>query len=665
MTQTKKFSQFNGPDPIQAGDIVVGLRNGPDGLDNWQFTGVGGGGAVTEIINQDTTGLKVGDWVSYSQSLGYYVPGLADSPEHAEISGVVLNIIVNATNGSFTLQQAGYIPSGTPGFDGPFDVSGVYFLSAITPGAQDINEPTINGNVRLPVFRADSTTSGWVIDLKTGIIVGTPSPIPPGGGGGTGVTTIINQDTRGLSVGQWVSYSVGAGFYIPAIATTPETAEVSGVVLNIIVNGAMGSFTLQQAGYIPAGTPGFSGFSTTGVYFLSESVAGEQSLTEPVVNGHVRLPVFRADSADSGWVLDLKTGVVIGTPAPIPPDGGGGDGTNIVEVNQTNDFELGDWLYVSGNGIYSRASALTLAQSQSVGAVIVAGSPIFKLQFSGYNTNTFANAVNSIGNTIAVASATTYYLSEVVTAAGKMCPTPPLLATSYSKPVFTCESSTRLTGYILPQRTLPLYVTKAGASPYIFLGTLNSGNNFASTNILVGPNGETYNSYFILIQTPTHHAGTGLAGIFGTAVGNSAATIQMYYPGFGFNNGNCSYYLQGVNNVAGNTTATMWADVNALGLYDGLVLLPAFTNKPVIESGYMYLHNFTEAGHSVINMEINTICGDQSNPPSPKAYTSIGWNGSDAPGKGLATGFRVNFNNGGSIIPGSNTYIVVYGIPNS
>src|SRR4030095_6314526 len=125
MVSTRKFSQF----VADTVDDVVGLTAGANTIG--PGGGGGGDGSVIVIIEQDTSGLAVGDWVRFNDA-GLYVPGIATSEEEAEIVGVVLEII-DPTH--FRLQQSGYIPSGTPGFNG-FAFNDVYFLSDVSLGDQ-------------------------------------------------------------------------------------------------------------------------------------------------------------------------------------------------------------------------------------------------------------------------------------------------------------------------------------------------------------------------------------------------------------------------------------------------------------------------------------------------------------------------------------------------
>jgi len=346
---------------------------------------------------------------------------------------------------------------------------------------------------------------------------------PSGGGGGTGgVVVIINAPTAGLAVGNWVRIDAPDS-YVLAIASSAQGAEVAGVVLEII---SPAQFKLQQSGYIPSGTPGFGGFAANGgVYFLSDVVAGSQMFSNVITNGNISKPVFEADSADSGWVICLSRGAVIGSPGPIPAGGGGGGGdeTSIQEISQPgNTFQIGDWIRVSTVGAgpvsYTLASGNNLANAQSVGVVIEAGDPLFKVQFSGYNENTVTAAIDAVGGPLAIVSSTVYYLSALAGQEGKITPTAPTQPGHASKPVFISESQVMISGWVLPQRPLD--------------SSLNAGNPVLKT-ITQAAHGFTYIGQIVKPKTTVNgeyenaNAAT-LPGAFGVGMVQSIPNINTF-----------------------------------------------------------------------------------------------------------------------------------------
>jgi hypothetical protein len=601
----------------------------------------------------------------------------------------------------------------------------------------------------------------------------------PASAGGGSVTEVITQDTSGLAVGRWVRFDTVTNLYVHGLADTAQNAEIAGVVLNILNPN---QFTLQQAGPIPSGTPGFNGF-TPGIYFLSDTLLGEQTLTPPTTNGHINKPLFDADSADSGWVICLERGAVIGTPGPIPASAGGTD-SNIHTIDQPgNTFNVGDWVRVSGDTVYSLADGTSLANAQSVGVVIAAGDPNFTVQFSGWNSNTVINAVDALGNVIPIVSATVYYLSDVVGSEGKITPTPPALATHASRPVFISESAISGTGWVLPQRPLldeatqfdpsiipvhqvahgfangdvarisaintyvkaqadsavhalpvgfveyvdpdnfilhtagysdmfvppftpltpslryflsptiaggitlteptgpgqysvpmlialnpttgyileqrPLSTASLNPSGNVFLGYLNAANNFSDANIFTN-NGGPFNAYFILVERGANNL---VLGINGTSGGpNVSVGFQIYMNGAWSTGLTYGVIGGGYKTVSNTNVATAWGMAYtgaAPSSADSMFILPPTSRSVSLNSGYAYI----AVGTAYVGMNFNMFASDYSNlPVSATAYSSVGF--ADDAYTGPVTGLRIFFDNG-VLTPGSAARIAVYGIPNS
>jgi len=126
--------------------------------DTW--SGLGGGGTV-DRVTQASHGFVVGDvlWLNGST----YAKAKADAANTAEVVGMVSRVIDAS---SFEMTLSGEV-SGLTGL-----VAGeVYFLSAATAGALTVTEPSVVGQVSLPVGVASSTTSLYVAP-KRGVVVG-------------------------------------------------------------------------------------------------------------------------------------------------------------------------------------------------------------------------------------------------------------------------------------------------------------------------------------------------------------------------------------------------------------------------------------------------------------------------------------------------------------
>jgi tetrahydromethanopterin S-methyltransferase subunit B len=130
-------------------------------------------------------------------------------------------------------------------------------------------------------------------------------PLPSSGGSGGSGTTLtsgtITQTAHGFVVGNIIGYNGTA--YVKAQANNAVNAEATGIVTSII---DANSFTFSQSGLIT----GLSGLTPGEIYFLSDSVAGALTPTEPTAVTSVSKPLLEAVSATSGYYTNMR-----GTPA--------------------------------------------------------------------------------------------------------------------------------------------------------------------------------------------------------------------------------------------------------------------------------------------------------------------------------------------------------------
>ena len=481
MTQTKKFSQFNGPSPIQTGDIVVGLRVDTDGtLDNWQFTGVGSGsgGAVTATITQPGNTLDVGNWVRI-EGAGQYVVAQANTTQNAEVIGVVIAINVNGDPSQFTLQQSGYLEGATAIF-GALTSGDPYYLSSTNAGFMANTEPTGEDEVSRPVYIPDGYDAGWVVPYRGFVANGDPGG---GGGGGTGTDTsivTIAQIGHGFFNGAVVRVDtpvLGAVQYALARADTYANSLAVGVVIDA---SDPNSFVLQTSGY------NIGAFSVDDLpiaiqggryYYLSETMPGRISLVQPVIAGRQSKPIFSCEQGIAeagivaGYILEQRS---IGIEDI--------DNQNIHTVTKANAFQKGQWVYIQGpaDDTYALAKADTFASSQVAGVVISDFDPnTFMVQQAGYVTGAIDGTYVD-GGAGAIINGGVLYLSPIV--AGNLTPTIPTTVGQYTKPCYVQENLATLTGEILPQR--PLAVGAAGGGG---VGTGAVIQNITSTlNVRMG-----------------------------------------------------------------------------------------------------------------------------------------------------------------------------------
>lgn len=118
------------------------------------------------------------------------------------------------------------------------------------------------------------------------------------------VANIVTQALHGFSVGQIVYFN--GTEYALAQANVSADAEVIGVVETVI---NINSFALLVNGYITT----LSGLVAGGTYFLSDTVAGQLTLTEPTTAGFISKPLLIAVSNTSGYFFNFR-GKVIPSP---------------------------------------------------------------------------------------------------------------------------------------------------------------------------------------------------------------------------------------------------------------------------------------------------------------------------------------------------------------
>ncbi len=273
-----------------------------------------------------------------------------------------------------------------------------------------------------------------------------------GSGSGGGVTVIIDQVSHGLSLGNWVRIDT-LGDYVKAQATTAQNSEVVGCVVDV---ESADEFTLQVVGFVDEGV--FAGLTPGGVYFLSGTTLGEMTLVEPTTTSYVSLPVFIAATATTGYVRQSR-GVIIGG---FPPLGNPDDGAPVIHtVTQPgNTFAVGDWVRISGAGVYDLADGTSFTNALAIGVVINVNGDDFSIQQAGWNSGVVS--MDDMGNPLTAAAP--YYISATVP--GAITETAPSTIGQGVRPVFISEDPATESGWIFP----------------VFPETVGSGSN--STNII-------------------------------------------------------------------------------------------------------------------------------------------------------------------------------------
>jgi hypothetical protein len=126
--------------------------------------GGGGGATLTHDVNQTTHGFSVNDWIYHNGTI--YALADASAATTAESIGIV-SAVADADN--FTVQFGGRI-TGLTGLT----AGEAHFLSE-TAGAITATAPTTEGAIIKPVLVADSTTTGFIFNMRGVSVTSTTS----------------------------------------------------------------------------------------------------------------------------------------------------------------------------------------------------------------------------------------------------------------------------------------------------------------------------------------------------------------------------------------------------------------------------------------------------------------------------------------------------------
>ena len=156
------------------------------------------------------------------------------------------------------------------------------------------------------------------------------------GSGGTVVKVALAA--HGFALGE--ALYLNSGNFTRGIATASNTAEIVGVVSTVVDPN---NFELTLSGKVT----GLSGLTPGAVYFLSATVAGQLTLTEPTTLGVVSIPIGVADSATT-LLVGIKRGVVLGgtnarTSLPLANNAT----TTIQDVAAYDAGEITGWVYIN------------------------------------------------------------------------------------------------------------------------------------------------------------------------------------------------------------------------------------------------------------------------------------------------------------------------------
>lgn len=281
---------------------------------------------------------------------------------------------------------------------------------------------------------------------------------------------IVSQTAHGFSVTDILKFAGGA--YAKAQANNLANSQVVGMVAAIV---SANEFMLVYGGYVT----GLSGLVTNATYYLSPSVAGLLTTTEPTTAGQVSRPLFIATSASEGYFFLGRSNLIM----PADTD----TALSQVVTQNAHGFAVGEAIYLSALNTYAKAQANALATSRAVGVVSTVSSP---------NEFAFVSA-GAISGLTGLTAAAAHYLSPTV--AGALTTTAPTGAGQFIVSILDAASTTAGFVNIGQPRSTIAAVTEGGTGVGTLTtayGTLCAGTNATNPVQTVSPGlaGQVYTS---------------------------------------------------------------------------------------------------------------------------------------------------------------------------
>jgi hypothetical protein len=303
----------------------------------------------------------------------------------------------------------------------------------------------------------------YLVPSQTTIVADDITDVRPfigsSGGGTSGEVVVqVSQTAHGFVVGECLRWN--GTQWVKAQANSVTNALAVGMVSAVYDTN---SFALTLIGRVSK--TGW-GLTPGAVYYLSDSVAGGITATEPTTTGLVSKPVFIARTATEGYFFNWR-----GLEQPF---GGGGAGAS-KEISQSgHGLTVGNVVRFNGTN-YVKAQADSATNAEVVGIVSdVADVNTFTVTFVGY--------VSGLSGLVA---GTVYFLSDA--SAGALTATEPSDDGSVSKPLFIAISTTE--GYFINMRGVEITPStsyfKAFTSADLVSGVLTVQHNFGHKYVIV------------------------------------------------------------------------------------------------------------------------------------------------------------------------------------
>jgi hypothetical protein len=256
------------------------------------------------------------------------------------------SVVVAATAPKVTYDAKGRVTGGAslastdiPNLDAGKITSGILGVVNGGTGAATLplNAVVVGNGTAAPLSVAPGG-AGNVL-TSTGV-VWESAPSSGGGGGGGGAVQTVTQVGHGFLIGDAVY--LNGGIYVKAKADAANTAETVGVVSSVT---SLDVFQVTEVGYIKY----LSGLTAGTVYFLSDTVAGLLTATEPMTIGAVTKPMLIADSTTSGYVLNYRGAIVGGANARTHTFLSNNATSSVQSVGNYDAGDLTGWVYINAS----------------------------------------------------------------------------------------------------------------------------------------------------------------------------------------------------------------------------------------------------------------------------------------------------------------------------
>jgi len=339
------------------------------------WTSIGGGG-TTDRVTQASHGFVVGDVLYLNGTT--YTKAIATSAAAAEVIGVVSRVIDAST---FEVTLSGEI-SGLSGLT----AGEVYFLSASTAGLLTTTEPTVVGQVSVPVGVASSATSLYVAP-KRGSVVGSSNARTQIALANNATTTV--QNISAYDAGEltgWVSITATTPlrFYVRAVFSKNGAASDYNVSYQTSGDTPPTSFsvTATAAGLLQVTLPSITGFASASINY---------ALNAPAIGTSFPLSINASSISNLVGTVSQSGGVPTGSIIETGSNANGtfikfADGTMICRglLSVTSAISTGSGSIFYGTTSFSFSTAFSSTPTCTVTGIRSAAT----IWVTAYSTNT-------------------------------------------------------------------------------------------------------------------------------------------------------------------------------------------------------------------------------------------------------------------------------------